>query len=68
MRHRGHKKAVIAVAHTLLVMAYHLLSRQVTYVELGSTYLEQRDREQATKRYIKQLERLGHRVLLEPAA
>lgn len=35
MRHRGHKKAVVAVAHAILVAAYHLLARQVPYRELG---------------------------------
>jgi len=68
MRHRGHKKAVSAVAHRLLEIAYHLLSRQVPYAELGAAYLDQRDREHATRRYVKQLERLGHRVILESAA
>lgn len=66
MRHRGHKKAVVEVAHTILVIIYHLLKDQVSYQELGATYLEQRDREHATRRYVKQLERLGHRVSLEP--
>jgi transposase len=68
MRHRGHKKAVVAVAHTILVIVYHMLKHRVPYCELGAAYLDQRDREQATRRYVKQLERLGHRVILEPAA
>ena len=67
MRHRGHKKAVVAVAHTILVIIYHMLKHQVPYQEVGAAYLDQRDREQATRRYVKQLERLGHRVV-EPAA
>jgi transposase len=46
----------------------HLLSRQVPYAELGAAYLDPRDREYATRRYVKQLERLGHRVILESAA
>lgn len=68
MRHRGHKKAVLAVAHTILVIIYHLLKQRVPYHELGAAYLDQRDRESATRRAVKQLERLGHRVILEPAA
>jgi transposase len=68
MRHRGHKKAVIAVAHAILKAAYYVLVHQVAYHELGAAYLDQRDREHATRRYVKQLERLGHRVTLEPAA
>jgi len=66
MRHRGHKKAVVAVAHTILVIVYHMLKDQVPYHEVGAAYLDQRDREQATRRAVKQLERLGHRVFLEP--
>ncbi|MDF0653029.1 MAG: transposase [Nitrospira sp.] len=68
MRHRGHKKAVVAVAHTILVIVYHMLKDQVPYHEVGAAYLDQRDREQATRRAVKQLERLGHRVFLEPDA
>lgn len=68
MRHRGHKKAVLAVAHAILVMVYHLLSRQVDYRELGEAYFDQRHREYAPRRYVKLLEGLGHRVILEPAA
>jgi transposase len=68
MRHRGHKKAVVAVAHTILVIVSHRLKHRVPYEQLGVAYLDQRDREQATRRAVKQLERLGHRVILEPAA
>lgn len=68
MRHRGHKKAVVAVTHTILVIIYHMRKPQVPSPEVGAAYLDQRDREQATRRHVKQLERLGHRVILEPAA
>jgi len=44
VRRRGHRKAVIAVAHTLLVIAYHLISRKTTYQELGHDYFERRDK------------------------
>jgi hypothetical protein len=67
-RHRGHKKAVVAVAHTILVIIYHMLKHPVPYQEVGAADLDQRDREQATRRYVKQLERLGHRVILDSAA
>jgi transposase len=68
MRHRGHKKAVVAVAHTILVIIYHMLKQRVPYRELGAAYLDYREREQATRQAVKQLERLGHRVILEPVA
>jgi transposase len=42
MRHRGHKKAVIAVAHAMLVTAIHLLARRTTYQEPGADYYERR--------------------------
>jgi len=38
LRHRGHKKAIVAVAHNLLVTAYYVLARQTTYQELGADY------------------------------
>ncbi|WP_447974482.1 IS110 family transposase [Nitrospira sp. Kam-Ns4a] len=68
MRHRGHKKAVVAVAHTILVIVSHMLKPQIPYQELGATYLDQRERDQAIRRAVKRLERLGHRVILEPVA
>jgi transposase len=63
---RGHKKAVVAVAHSILVIGYHLLSREVPYAELGPDYLLLRERTEAyTHRLVRQLERLGHKVTLE---
>jgi transposase len=67
-RHRGHKKAVVAVAHAMLVTAYHLLARQVDYREPGADYFERRHAERATRRAVRTLERQGYRVVLEPAA
>ena len=64
---RGHKKAVGAVAHSILVIAYHVLHRRRPYAELGRDYLLLRDNAEAyTKRLVRQLERLGHKVSLEP--
>jgi len=68
MRHRGHHKAVIAVAHAILVIAYHLLSRETTYQELGADYFDRRHAERAQRRAVQTLERQGFRVTLEPAA
>ncbi len=42
LRHRGHKKAIIAVAHAILEIAYHLLARELTYRELGADYFVRR--------------------------
>jgi transposase len=68
MRHRGHKKAVLAVAHAMLVTAYHLLARQTTYQELGADYFDRRHGERVTRRAVQLLARQGYRVTLERAA
>jgi transposase len=68
MRHRGHKKAVIAVAHAMLVTADHLLTRKTTYQQPGTDYYERRHAERVRHRAIQMLERQGYRVTLEPAA
>ena len=65
-RHRGHKIAIVAVAHAILEIVWHLLTKGTTYHELGATYLDRRDKEQAARRYVRLLENLGHRVTLEP--
>ncbi len=65
---RGNKKALVAVAHCLLLIAYHLLARECAYVELGHTYFDQRDRQTLERRLVRRLEALGYRVTVEPAA
>jgi transposase len=63
----GSKKAAVAVGHSILVIAYHVLEREVPYEELGEDYFDrQRSGEAYTKRLVHQLERLGHKVTLEP--
>jgi transposase len=68
MRHRGHKKAVVAVAHAMLVAAYHLLARKTTYHDPGADYYERRHADRVRQRAVQLLERQGYRVVLEPAA
>ena len=65
---RGKKKAVIAVGHTILVIAYHLLARGQVYEELGPDFFERRDRATIERRSVRRLEALGYRVTLEPLA
>src|SRR5262245_17423308 len=67
-RHRGHKKAVVAVGHQILEIAFYIMRDGVTCHELGATYFEQRDRERSIRRHVKQLESLGFRVTLDTAA
>ena len=68
MRHRGHRKAVVAVAHAILVTVYHILSRGTRYQELSTDYYDRRAGDHARRRAIQTLERQGYRVVLEPAA
>ena len=50
-----------------LVICYHVLERRVPYEELGEDYFDrQRTGEAYTKRLVRQLERLGHKVALDP--
>lgn len=67
-RHRGHKKAIVAVGHQTLEIAYYILRDGTTYQELGAEYFARRDRERTRRRSVKQLEALGYRVTLEEAA
>lgn len=67
-RRRGHQRAIVAVAHQILTIAYHLLARDTTYEELGPDYFQRRHRERHARRHVRQLEQLGYRVTLAPAA
>lgn len=65
-RRHGHNKAIVAVAHSILVAAYYILRDDVTYHDLGGDYFARRsDPERTTRRLVAQLERLGHKVTLE---
>ncbi|OUL33889.1 IS110 family transposase [Nostoc sp. 106C] len=63
---RGKKRAAVAVAHSILVIAYHLISRQEPYKDLGADYFDKQRPESVKKRLIKRLEKLGYQVNLEP--
>jgi transposase len=67
-RRRGDKKATIAVAHDILTACWHMLSTGETYREQGADALRTRTAESLRNRAIRQLERLGHKVALEPLA
>jgi transposase len=67
-RRRGKKKAIVAVAHSLLVIAYHILKDGTVYRELGHDYFERRDTVRLQRRLVTRLQSLGLRVTLEPLA
>jgi transposase len=62
---RGRKKAILAVAHSILVIAYHLIRCQEPYYELGGDYFDRRRPEVTAKRFVKRLEQLGFQVLVQ---
>ncbi len=68
LRHRGHRKAVVAIAHAILRAAYHVLAHHTPYADPGSDYFARRDAERAVRRAVQTLERQGYRVVLDRAA
>lgn len=62
----GSKRAAIAVAHSILVIYYHMLSTGEPYHDKGGDYFLQRDQQRIEHRLVKQLEHLGHQVILLP--
>jgi transposase len=63
---RGEKRAVIAVARTILQAAWHVLSKGVEYKERGGDYFDRMNSEQTKTKLIRRLERLGYEVELKP--
>ena len=65
---RGDKRAAVAVAHSILIVVYHLLANpEAVYTELGADYFTKRNPEQEQRRAIRKLETLGFTVTLTPA-
>lgn len=63
------KKAIIAIAHTLMVIIWNVLASDSPYTDLGAGFYDRRsDPERETRRLIAKLEALGHTVTIEPAA
>ena len=65
--HRGSKRAAVAVAHSIIIIAYHLLrDPQATFHELGGEYFVKRNKTQQQRRAVHILETLGFQVSLAP--
>ena len=62
---RGKKKAIVALEHSILIIAYHIIQRKEPYHELGGDYFDKRRPEATAKRLVKRLERLGFQVSLQ---
>jgi transposase len=65
---RGKKRAIIAVAHSIVVSAFHMLTRDEPYRELGANYFDDRRQTHLVDQLTRRIERLGYRVTLEPVA
>jgi transposase len=67
-RRIGKKKAAMALGHSILVIAWHLLANDCDYQDLGGDFFVRRDVDRARQRAVAQLQALGYRVTLEPLA
>ena len=65
---RGQKKAILAVAASMLTAIYHMLKDGTLYQDLGRNYLDRRSTDQQKKRLVKRLADLGYAVALTPLA
>jgi len=65
---RGPNTAAIAVAHSILIIAYHLLKDRGTYDDLGADFFDRRDQDALERRLVRRLEALGNKVTVEKVA
>jgi transposase len=65
---RGKRRAILAVAHSIMVSVFHMLTRNEPYHELGGNYFDERRRHYTVDRLTARIEHLGYRVHLEPVA
>jgi transposase len=63
---KGKKRAAVAVGHSILIIAYHVLTRSLPYQDLGVNYFDTRNREAVERRLLRRLEALGYDVALHP--
>jgi transposase len=67
VKRKGKQKALVAVAHSILVMVYHILQRQENYHELGGDYFDRQESHKQQQRLLRQLQALGLQVTVTPA-
>ena len=65
---RGAKRAAVAVGHSILVIFYHMVKSGESYQEKGADYFLTVKKQQIQQRLVRQLERLGNTVILQPKA
>jgi transposase len=66
-RHRGKKRACVAVGHSILCIAHSLLSKPRDYHDLGPDYFKQHDEEHVKDNLVRRLRQLGYNVTIEKA-
>lgn len=67
-RRRGKYRALLAVAHSVVVFIHHLLPDHRPYADLGADYFERLDTARTQQHHVRRLEQLGYSVTLTPAA
>ena len=65
---RGRLRAAVAIAHKILVAAYHMLAGGVPFRELGEAVLDQQARQRTVRQLLRRLDHLGYDVMLRPKA
>ena len=66
-RRIGAQRAAMAVAHSIAVILHHVIKHGQHFMDLGHNYFVERDQEGLTRRAVRRLESLGHKVTLQPA-
>jgi transposase len=65
---RGPNKAAIAVAHSILIIAYHLLKHGTDFHDLGPDFFDRRNQDALERRLVRRLEALGNKVTIDRVA
>lgn len=68
MGRRGKKRALIAVGHKIVIIAYFILKYGVKYKELGADYLDSKKKDRIARSYTRRLRKLGYKVSIEEAS
>ena len=62
---RGGNRAAVAVGHSILIIAYHILKKHQPYYDLGANYFDERKSQSVLKNAVKRIESLGYSVIVE---
>jgi transposase len=67
-RSRGKKRALVALANSLVQAVWFMLTHRQAYADLGATFFDQLHAKEKTRAMVKRLQRLGYEVILKPSA